>query len=85
MPSLENMTTENNARTLRDIRDMWEIESWNYTFPSTLENHDGIRGGMVCIWGEDSAGVSDAAIRAQGIAMYNAMFPKLDVPEKAPE
>ena len=85
VPSLENMTAENNARTLRDIRDTWEIESWNYTFPSTLENHDGINGGIVCIWGENSAGVSDAAIREQGIAMYNAMFPKLDVPEKAPE
>ena len=85
VPSVENVTAENNARTLRDIRDTWELESWNYTFPSTLENHDGIRGGMVCIWGENSAGVSDAAIREQGIAMYNAMFPKLDVPEKAEE
>ena len=35
-------------------------------------------GGMVCIWGENSAGVTDTAIREQGIKMYNAMFPKLD-------
>jgi hypothetical protein len=35
-------------------------------------------GGMVCIWGENSAGVQDDAIREQGVAMYNAMFPKLD-------
>lgn len=85
VPSVQNMTAENNARTLRDIRDTWELESWNYTFPSTLANHDGIRGGIVCIWGENSAGVSDAAIREQGTAMYNAMFPKLEVPKEALE
>lgn len=78
VPSVANMTPENNARTIRDIENVWELESWNYIFPSTLENHNGIMGGMVCIWGENSAGVSDAAIREQGVAMYNAMFPKLD-------
>ena len=72
------MTEENNAHTIRDIEENWELESWNYNFPSTLENHEGIMGGMVCIWGENSAGVTDVAIRQQGIKMYNAMFPKLD-------
>lgn len=79
VPSVSNVTPENNARTISDIENVWELESWNYNFPSTLENHDGIMGGMVCIWGENSAGVSDGAIREQGVAMYNAMFPKLDV------
>jgi hypothetical protein len=73
------MTDEINEHTIRDIEENWELESWNYNFPSTLENHDNIMGGMVCIWGENSAGVEDEAIRKQGVAMYNAMFPKLDV------
>ena len=79
VPYLPYMTDENNEHTIRDIEENWELESWNYNFPSTLENHDNILGGMVCIWGENSAGVEDEAIRKQGVAMYNAMFPKLDV------
>lgn len=78
VPYLPYMTDEINAHTVRDIEENWELESWNYNFPSTLENHDGIMGGMVCIWGENSAGVTDVAIREQGVKMYNAMFPKLD-------
>lgn len=78
VPYLPYMTEENNAHTIRDIEENWELESWNYNFPSTLENHNGIMGGMVCIWGENSAGVTDVAIREQGVKMYNAMFPKLD-------
>lgn len=78
VPYLPYMTEENNAHTIRDIEENWKLESWNYNFPSTLENHDGIMGGMVCIWGENSAGVTDVAIREQGVKMYNAMFPKLD-------
>ena len=73
------MTDEINEHTIRDIEENWELESWNYNFPSTLDNHDNIMGGMVCIWGENSAGVDTAAIREQGVKMYNAMFPKLDV------
>jgi len=79
VPYLPYMTDEINEHTIRDIEENWELESWNYNFPSTLENHDNIMGGMVCIWGENSAGVEDEAIRKQGVAMYNAMFPKLDV------
>lgn len=79
VPYLPYMTDEINEHTIRDIEENWELESWNYNFPSTLENHDNITGGMVCIWGENSAGVEDEAIRKQGVAMYNAMFPKLDV------
>jgi len=79
VPYLPYMTDEINEHTIRDIEENWELESWNYNFPSTLENHDNIMGGMVCIWGENSAGVEDEAIRKQDIAMYNAMFPKLDV------
>jgi hexosaminidase len=79
VPYLPYMTEENNAHTIRDIEENWELERWNYNFDSTLESHDGIMGGMVCIWGENSAGVSDVAIREQGVKMYNAMFPKLDV------
>lgn len=78
VPNLALMTEENNAHAIRDIEENWELESWNYNFPSTLEKHDGIMGGMVCIWGENSAGVTDVAIREQGVKMYNAMFPKLD-------
>ena len=78
VPNSQLMTEENNAHTIRDIEENWELESWNYNFPSTLENHNGIMGGMVCIWGENSAGVTDVAIREQGVKMYNAMFPKLD-------
>ena len=85
VPSTATMTSENNAHTIRDIEENWELESWNYNFPSTLENHEGIMGGMVCIWGENSAGVADTAIREQGVAMYNAMFPKLDIFQKVIE
>jgi hypothetical protein len=92
VPYLPYMTDEINEHTIRDIEENWELESWNYNFPSTLENHDNIMGGMVCIWGENSAGVEDEAIRKQGIAMYNVMFPKLDihrriieVPDENPE
>jgi len=78
VPSVANMTEENRAHSIRDIEENWSLESWNYNFPSTLENHDGILGGAVCVWGENSAGVSDAEIREHTIAMYEAMFPKLD-------
>lgn len=79
VPSVTTVTPENNAHTIRDIEENWQLESWNYNFPSTLDNHNNILGGAVCIWGENSAGVSDQAIREQGIAMYEAMFKKLDV------
>lgn len=92
VPSTANMTEENRAHSIRDIEENWELEKWNYNFPSTLENHDGIMGGAVCVWGENSAGVSDAEIREHTIAMYEAMFPKLDkirrvieIPDKEPE
>ena len=78
VPSTANMTEENRAHSIRDIEENWELEKWNYNFPSTLENHDGIMGGAVCVWGENSAGVSDAEIREHTIAMYEAMLPKLD-------
>ncbi|MBR6961938.1 family 20 glycosylhydrolase [Candidatus Saccharibacteria bacterium] len=80
VPSVETMTAENNARTIRDIRETWELDRWNYTFPSKLNTRNGILGGAVCIWGENSAGVSDEAIFQQASAMYNAMYPKLDTP-----
>ena len=80
VPSVETMTPENNARTIRDIRETWELDRWNYTFPSKLNTRNGILGGAVCIWGENSAGVSDEAIFQQASAMYNAMYPKLDTP-----
>lgn len=79
VPSVANMTPENNAHTIRDIEENWELESWNYNFPSTLNNHDNILGGAICIWGENSAGVTDQAIREQGTEMYEAMFKKLDI------
>lgn len=79
VPYQPYMTDEINEHTIRDIEENWELESWNYNFPSTLDNHDNIMGGMVCIWGENSAGVDTTAIREQGVKMYNAMFPKLDV------
>ena len=79
VPSVANMTPENNAHTIRDIEENWELESWNYNFPSTLNNHDNILGGAICIWGENSAGVTDQAIREQGAEMYEAMFKKLDI------
>ena len=79
VPSVANMTPENNAHTIRDIKENWELESWNYNFPSTLNNHDNILGGAICIWGENSAGVTDQAIREQGTEMYEAMFKKLDI------
>ena len=86
------MTEENRAHSIRDIEENWELEKWNYNFPSTLENHDGIMGGAVCVWGENSAGVSDAEIREHTVAMYEAMFPKLDkirrvieIPDEEPE
>ena len=80
VPSTSTMTPENNARTIRDIRETWELDRWNYTFPSKLNTRNGILGGAVCIWGENSAGVSDEAIFQQAAAMYNAMYPKLDTP-----
>ena len=79
VPSVANMTPENNAHTIRDIEENWELESWNYNFPSTLNNHDNILGGAICIWGENSAGVTDQAFREQGTKMYEAMFKKLDI------
>ena len=82
VPSTVNMTPENNAHTIRDIEENWELESWNYNFPSTLTSHDNILGGAVCIWGENSAGVSDQAIRTQGTDMYEAMFKKLDIHQR---
>lgn len=85
VPYQPYMTDEINEHTIRDIEENWELESWNYNFPSTLENHDNILGGMVCIWGENSAGVDAVAIREQGVKMYNAMFPKLDVHQRIVE
>ena len=82
VPSVANMTPENNAHTIRDIEENWGLESWNYNFPSILDNHDNILGGAICIWSENSAGVSDQAIREQGTAMYEAMFKKLDIHRK---
>ena len=82
VPSVANMTPENNAHTIRDIEENWELESWNYNFPSTLNNHDNILGGAICIWGENSAGVTDQAIREQGTEMYEAMFKKLDIHQR---
>lgn len=80
VPSVQTMTPENNARTIRDIRETWELDRWNYTYPSKLNTRNGILGGAICIWGENSAGVSDEAIYQQGVAMYNAMYTKLDAP-----
>ena len=85
VPSTQTMTAENNARTIRDIRETWELDRWNYTYPSKLDTRNGILGGAVCIWGENSAGVSDEAIFQQGSAMYNAMYPKLDAPSSVGE
>ena len=82
VPSIANMTPENNAHTIRDIEENWGLESWNYNFPSTLNNHENILGGAICIWGENSAGVTDQAIREQGTEMYEAMFKKLDIHQR---
>lgn len=79
VPSSESTTDEALSRTVSNIENYWNLEKWNYNFEGGLTNHDNILGGMVCVWGENSAGISDSVIFNQTKNMYNAMFPKLDI------
>lgn len=78
VPAPDSTTDEALSRTLSNIENYWELEKWNYNFEGGLTNHDNILGGMVCVWGEHSDGISDSVIFNQTKNMYNAMFPKLD-------
>jgi len=78
VPDTTNVDSDTLAFTINKINDEWELEKWNYNYDSDLENHDNILGGMVCMWGEDSAGVDKSLIANHTINMYNAMFKKLD-------
>ena len=78
VPSISNVSDDSLNYTINKIDEEWELEKWNYNFDSTLENHDNILGGMVCVWGEDSLGVDKSLIANHTVNMYNAMFKKLD-------
>lgn len=78
VPSISNVSDDSLNYTINKIDEEWELEKWNYNFDSTLENHDNILGGMVCMWGESSNGVDKNLIKVHTINMYNAMFKKLD-------
>ncbi len=78
VPSLANTTEEVMADRVANIENEWELEKWNYNFDGGLNNHDGVLGAMVAVWGEDSDGVDNNVINAHAKDMYRAMFPKLD-------
>lgn len=78
VPSSESTTDEALARTVNNIENSWTLEKWNYNFDGGLNDHNNVLGGMVCVWGEHSAGITSSVIFNQTKNMYNAMFPKLD-------
>lgn len=78
VPETSIMSQEHLDLIVNNINEKWELEKWNYNYDSTLENHNNILGGMVCMWGENSTGVEKNIITKHTIDMYNAMFKKLD-------
>ena len=78
VPDSSNISQDSRDFTINKINEEWELEKWNYNFNSSLDNHDNILGGMVCMWGENSLGVDKSIIANHTIDMYNSMFKKLD-------
>ena len=78
VPSIASTTSESLEYATEKITNSWTLDKWNYSFNSSLPNYKNIDGSILCVWGEDSEGISDTVIYNQVRDMYNAMVSKIN-------
>lgn len=78
VPSPSSTTEESLEFAVERIANSWTLEKWNYNFDSNLDSYNNIDGSIICVWGEDSEGISNEVIFNQTRDMYNAMIGKLN-------
>lgn len=72
-PSRENCTKENRNYMVSDLKKNWNIRMWDGDTGKKLTSTKNLMGAAVCVWGEDSAGVTATDIYKQIEPLYKAM------------
>lgn len=79
VPSVDNTNEHDLNYTVEDIENNWTLHRWDLQNVRVLDTYRNILGGLICVWGEESAGVENSVILEQTTRMYNAMSKKLDI------